>query len=216
MRRRRLRALLMASFLGWSGAASAMPVQLDQTAFDALTAGNPTTQIEDFSSFPLGLNSTPLVLGNGTVTFTASAPNIGTAFCASGRCLAGNQGTGTRVFDAFPGGTQIWGTDFSAFGTADTFDVTAVGASGTLVLSSVVPGTGNFFGFLDSAGLTSVTFVNTSTFASNYALDDVTTAVPEPSTVVLLGLGMVALAARRSPSSSIRRWGPGRGSLQTR
>lgn len=181
---------VMMLMLGWSGAASALPVQLDRTQFDALTAGNPTTQVEDFELFSTGLQSNPLSLANGTVTFTASTPNITT--CTSGRCLAGNQGTGTRTFDALPGGTRIWGTDFAAFTSTDTFDVTVVGGSGTLVLSEVVPG--DFFGFMDPAGLTSVAFANTG--GSNYTLDDVTTAVPEPSTAVLLLLGLALLPAR--------------------
>lgn len=202
MRSARLRPAhaVLAVALGWSGAVSATPMQLSRTQFDALTAGNPTTQVEDFSLFTPGLTSNPLSLANGIVTFTASTPNIGMAFCTSGPCLAGNQGSGTRSFDAFPTGTRIWATDFGAFSAADTFDVTVVGGSGTLVLSGVVPG--DFFGFLDPAGLTSVSFANTAASPSNYALDNVTTAVPEPSTALLLVTGLAALAA-----SSYRRPG---------
>jgi hypothetical protein len=91
---------------GGSGSASADPVPLDRVAFDALTVGNPSTQVEDFSSFTLGLNASPLTLVNGAATFTASAPNITTGFCTSGLCLAGNQGSGTRILDSFPSGTS--------------------------------------------------------------------------------------------------------------
>ena len=79
---------------------------------------------------------------------------------------------------------------------ASKLDITAVGGSGTLVLDDVSPS--DFFGFQDPMGLTSVTFQNVSPdVIGNYAFDDVTTAIPEPSTALLLGFGLMALAAGR-------------------
>jgi hypothetical protein len=173
-------------------------VQLGRTEFEALTIGDLTTIVDDFERFSPGLQNNPLTLLNGTVTFTASGPNISgnSPFCTAGDCLAGTIGGGTRTFDAFPAATQLWGTDFAPFGPTDIFDITVVGGSGTLVLDDVAPS--DFFGFEDPLGLTSVTFENVSIGGqSNYVFDDVTTAVPEPSSALLVGLGLVWVAGRR-------------------
>ena len=190
---------LAVAILVTSGVARALPTQLSRTQFETLTTGNLTTQVEDFESFFIGLEVSPLTLLNGTATFTASVPNITDAvtLCTSGKCMAGSgDSRGLRAFDAFPMGTQLWGTDFAAFASADIFDITVVGGSGTLVLDDVAAS--EFFGFKDSMGLTSVGFENVSIEGkSNYVFDDVTTAIPEPSTALLVGLGLVCVAGRR-------------------
>jgi hypothetical protein len=162
---------LAVAILVASGVARALPTQLSRTQFETLTTGNSTTLVEDFESFFIGLEVSPLTLLNGTATFTASVPNITDAItlCTSGKCMAGSgDSRGLRAFDAFPVGTQLWGTDFAAFNSTDIFDITVVGGSGTLVLDDVSPS--DFFGFQDPMGLTSVTFQNVSPdVIGNYA-----------------------------------------------
>ena len=111
--------------------------------------------------------------------------------------MGGNVGTGARTFNFFPASTQLWATDFNAFTPTDIFDITVVGGSGTLFLDDVGPS--SFFGFQDPMGLTSVAFENQN--LSNYTFDNVTTAVPEPSSALL----DAALGSREAVVEFLRR-----------
>ena len=83
--------------------------------------------------------------------------------------------------------------------------MTAIGASGVLVIQRLVPAFGSFIGFEDAEGLVEVDFVDLGNDQgiANYGFDNVVTAaIDEPASWMLIGAGIAALAAlsRRRPA----------------
>ena len=185
--------------------AHAIPIQLTSADFATELAGASSVVVEDFESLG-GTSSNPLAFANGTLT-TASI-NIAlvdsfTLFCgtAPDSCLLTNDIADLRTIDALPAGTTLWGSDLYFIRPTDLLQITVTGGSGILSFTTAASALGNFAGFSDALGITSITFRDIASpdgGSGNYSFDNVTTAaagrasVPEPPTLSLLGIGLFA------------------------
>lgn len=202
--RRRIVCMFGATALLGAGTAGAIPTELTAAQFLAQIAGLATI-VEDFEGFPVGNQSSPLAIANGTATLPGVA-FVGPDICTTlNNCLWDNADIlGARSFAGLPAGAAFWGTDFLPLGPSNPFRVTVVGGSGTLTVEAAGR---DFWGFHDALGISSVSFLNLGTGGSfgNYSFDNVTTAaaaaVPEPSTWALLAVGGIFFGLRRAHSS---------------
>ncbi|MCF7816631.1 MAG: PEP-CTERM sorting domain-containing protein [Kiritimatiellales bacterium] len=188
-----------------SYAAHATPIMLDKPQFLTATNGLATV-IEDFEAFDVGLIGTPfppaptITLANAS--YTSIQPQI--------RLDSPNNPTKTlfengpdlesgRVFHSFLPNTTLFGTDLNDIDSnSGILDINVVGVSGTANFQASFATLDSFFGVSDPLGLISVSFINRGVWA--WGLDNVITAsaIPEPTTVSLLGLGaMVAIISKR-------------------
>jgi hypothetical protein len=179
-----------------SQSAQGAPVQLNAVDFANQISGLGIL-VEDFEGFPLGDQPSPLTLANAT--YTSSRPYIVEDLGLPTRSLINNEpdpDTG-RVFDAFATGTTMFGLDLNDLGFGDdVLRITVVGTSGTLTVEQTTGSLGDFIGFQDALGLTSVTFFNLGYGGGsyNYGFDNVTTGiVPIPAAVWLLASGLLGI-----------------------
>jgi hypothetical protein len=171
------------------------------------------TALEDFQSYSAGTQITML-------------PNLGISFDV----LAGGGHPQTYNFGGTPHGSMQLGnfpnginqtnryddivlrsmTGYQMFGLGywngdgqnSTFVANAYDSSGNL-LGSVGAGKGQFAGFTSGTAISRVVFVGNSPGTDGWNhLDGLQTAVviPEPSTALLLGMGLVSIAATRQRS----------------
>ena len=190
----------------------ALPVMLSQSEFFYATSGLPAI-VEDFQAFDFGNHPVPLALANGIFHVEDSPAGIsaGNLRCQKSlpdKCLFAPQSIfGTRTFSALPPEATFWGADLILGNPTDAFNITVVGASGVVNLSSVAGSP--FFGFFDASGLVSIALTNIGDGAvgGQYSFDNVTTAngasVPTPSTLAIFVIGLIGAGLSQRLRSSI-------------
>jgi hypothetical protein len=203
--------------LGAQSASAATITLFDRAAFQAAVLGGTITQ-QTFDGFADG---TPLGTVGG-VTYSASGGTVvvtDTFLTTTFPHGIGSTSTSSSLCCFFPGSetsTFTFTSPVSAFGIdINTFAATAGAYSGTLNIGDVVssafdtfPGTftGQFLGFISDTPFTSVTIsantgfsytLDTLVFGDARAIIDANTAVPEPTTLALMGGGLLALVLQR-------------------
>jgi hypothetical protein len=198
------------------GASTSGPWPLSAAAQTLFLAAAGPTGLIDFESQPVGYN-TPFTAAPG-VTVALTGPNFGSGFSGISNTTFGN----LYGFNTTSGGSQWLGfaegtatfsfaSPITAFGmwitgvqTVFTSSFTLTFNDGTaqsLNLPINVNGGTSYFGFTDTSSFSSLTITNLSNDA--WGIDDVSystaSAVPEPSTLLMFGSGLVGLAgiARR-------------------
>ena len=185
---------------------------LTKTSFDTASS---TTLLEDFEGF--APKDTPLAsfVSNG-VTYTglagAPGPNVWVASPGYPNFGAGVGVTTTSILTT--NGDEDFTMDFSMTPFAVGFDVylNGLGPVRTTITTTVGSftltdlrglDTKEYYGFVSTDPITSIRFTSTLGGLANTGVDNIAigSPVPEPTTVALLGAGLVALRARRRRNS---------------
>jgi hypothetical protein len=186
-----------------------------QEAFDAVAGTLSPIGTIDFENQPLGYNANFTAAPGVTVSLTG--PNYGDGFSGISTTTFGNLygfnttpgganwlgfAGGTATF-AFASPTEYFGFWLTGVQTVFTSSLTVTfsdGASQSLDVPINVNGGAQYFGFTDpGSAIASVTISNISNDA--WGIDDVQyNTVPEPSSLLLLGGGALAVLIRRKRS----------------
>jgi hypothetical protein len=186
----------------------------NRAAFDAAFPGEIVENWEPYAAGTVFTNGT----GAAGITYTSSVGNAivtnlylpSTSPNSLGRSLDGSLDssdfftTGNTITFTFAIPVRAFGIDTNTFDTVNG-SLTGLTSGGESVASFFNPfpsaGTGQFLGFSTDIPFTSITL--TSGRAFGYTLDTLryvpaaASEVPEPTTLVLLGTGLAAAAARR-------------------
>jgi hypothetical protein len=176
----------------------------DRTAFDAAF---PSEQTEGWDTYAAGTT----IANGSTLNGITYSSSDGSAVVTNGFVTSSSpNGLGETTNGFFVVGDAItfsFATSRSAFGIdINTFETAAGAYTATTNLGDVVGsvfdpfpgrGTGEFIGFSSDSAFTSVTITGSSPDA--YTLDTLrdVAAVPEPTSIVLLGTGLVFSIRRR-------------------
>ncbi len=197
-------------FFATFNASAALVGFTDRAAWEVAVAG--TFSSEDFSSVPDGVyESSPIDVGDFTVSVTGDKfDSIWQNISSTGSGGASiNSVNGTQQLNVATGGMGGTTLDFD-------FEIYAFGAdwahvSDSRTTSFVVGGeqlyisfltSGGFFGFVSDAALTAIFLSLAEGGADGFGMDNLvyaaaTQSVPEPSTIVLLGLGVLGVSVSR-------------------
>ncbi|MEH6626495.1 MAG: PEP-CTERM sorting domain-containing protein [Motiliproteus sp.] len=194
----------------------------DEASFQTAAGGISNLSIDEFDGLSTSFSS---LMYNGSVdgspatglnvTANSSAGNIvddnSSTYCLSGSCLRATGGSGNQWDFTFDEGSVyafgLWLGDFATVGQSTLTLLTDTGAISSYVFPNQSRGTDNFFGIVDSTTQFVKASLTASTSGDIIGFDNVqwggTTSVPEPGTLLLLGLGIVGLAlVRRKRSKS--------------
>jgi PEP-CTERM motif len=167
--------------------------------------------VENFSTAPLGLLplNTPTTAGTVTVQLTGSA-NGSNAFVNGGPVngsrdfhgfIANGSTTAVSLITfTFPTPVLAWGGDFVSTATGDILVATANGSS--YHFDSLCGSPGDcFLGSVETTPFNQIIFSTEvfTSFGEAFNMDNLTyAAVPEPSTLLLLGIGAISLLGYRT------------------
>jgi hypothetical protein len=189
-------------------ASAALVGYTDRTAWEAAVGGSFVE--EDFSTTASGsYETTPIDVGDFTVsvsgsTFGSSWHNIGPL--GSGGA-ASSSVNGSQQLNLSTG--DVGGTTLEFDNSIYAFGANWAGVSDSRTTSFLIDGieldipalTGGFFGFVSDTALTTNFLTLTAGAADGFGMDDLvysySSSVPEPSTVALLGLGVLGLRLSR-------------------
>jgi hypothetical protein len=210
-----LKSLAVAALLLTASAARAdITVYTSQTSFlAALSAPG----VDTFDDLSIQSYASPLARTAGSYGYTASTtltPFFYGAGTPGDTWLSTNTNTDTVTFSNFSSGVrgvggQFFGSDiFGAFAPGATLTLTATDASGTVTQTLLNATTASFLGFVSDGALASLTLTGGQQGGIWPTVNNLTLgaapvpAVPEAQTwaILLAGLGMVALLARRRPA----------------
>ena len=167
---------------------------LSTEGFESLLAA-PSTPF-DFGAFTLNFSGAGLTLfGANPLTRTEGIKGLG---------FSGN-GTVTFTFD---NAITAFGIDWSSFDQTTTVVAYGDDAGGAVadIFAPLTLAGGGFFGVLNSAGFTTVSFTITQTeiLEFDYIQWGTASSVPEPTSLLLLGIGLAAAGFSRSRRASQR------------
>lgn len=193
------------------GVVSGAPVTARNDFVNALTAGVST---EDFESYATG-TGTPLNLtftgGLGTINATLNGaggvsadPNCCGRFATSGsKFWEVGSGQGFSIdFGSEVAALGFYGTDIGDFSGQVTLGLTNGGTSVLDIPHTIGANNGSllFFGVIETAGFTSMTFSNTGSGSDFFGFDDLIVGdiaqvlpVPEPSILLLIATGLFGI-----------------------
>jgi len=190
------------------------------TSAQFAAAATSALNTDTFSSYATGTHAGSFVLANSTFTAAPNSPQISNSniFCTAtgNNCLIANSISGARIFSNFDPSTTGFALDAKFLNPGNSFTVTLVTGDGTQSFTQLGSAFSGFFGFSDTSGIQSVSFLNNGSSGgfSNYSFDNVSTftgtitssAVPEPASwaMMIAGFGAVGGALRRTRKVAVR------------
>lgn len=208
----RLAPFLLAMAWGFSvtnaAATPVLTVYNSRAAWEAAVGGSFVEQ--NFNSFTSGVSYEFGPVDVGDFSVSVSGTTFGFVWHNIGPDGVGNDVNGTPQVNAATG--PAGGTSFSFDSPIYAFGANWQGVSDARTTSFNVDGatlaipnlTGGFFGFVSDTPFSSELLFLSSGDPDGFGIDDVVYAsnpVPEPTTLALLGAGLVAVRARRRRSS---------------
>ncbi len=168
----------------FEAAAGSFDTENFQGVAEGTSTNNSSVDVGDFSVIAnSGLGSGWNHIGTGAINNVNSTRQL----------HAGLMSGETLVF-TFDTAINYWGADF--MGLNDGVRRSVIDDGTDSYLSPIIPQQNSFFGFYSDVAFTTITFTGQSS-SEGVGMDNVTYAsasVPEPTTIALLGLGMIGLA----------------------
>jgi len=212
----RTSVVALSAILVAAATANAVPTTFASRAAWELALGGSPAYTVDFSSFVVDTSFQVAAVDAGPFSLQQAGPTVfRNVVDVTPFMFADNNGTAHASMYTNAGETTVnlsldspltaWGADFYAAGTGEGLTLALFRPDSTLIGLLDVPGGASvFFGFTLDPGdtLGSIVFQSTTAQAGSagegFGLDNVSgAAVPEPSTIALVGAGLLALGRRR-------------------